>query len=171
MHASARIPANHCARCSQALFEGDAKKQLQPLRLALERCAAQERAIPFLYPAAGYPDVDKIAYLGYIPCPMDLGLVRRRIENEYYRTFDAVKADLETIVETCELWHNVGSDLAQRAREIVDWLLPFATADAVSKTCIVEQLFDQIGSGSSGAMADMEEDIIVVDDVGTKSVG
>ena len=141
-----------------------AKKQLQPLLLALEQCAAQDRSVPFIYPAIGYPEVDKIAYLGFVPCPMDLGLVRRRIENDYYRTFEAVKADLETVVATCELWHSVGSEISQSARDIVDWLLPFAAADAVTKTSTGEQLFalsserQANAPGSSERQAQVEEE-------------
>ena len=133
------------------------KKQLKPLLLALEQCATQERSVPFIYPAIGYPEVDKIAYLGFIPCPMDLGLVRRRIENDYYRTFEAVKGDLENVVATCELWHGVGSEISQSARDIVDWLLPFAAADAVSKTSTGEQLF-ALGSERQANASQVEEE-------------
>ena len=72
---------------------------------------------------------------------MDLGLIRRRLENNFYRHFEAVQADLELVVTTCGLWHGAESAITVSARELIDWLLQFATPDATESLSTGEQLF------------------------------
>jgi WD40 repeat protein len=54
----------------------------------------------------------------YVPVPMDLGKIQRRLKNGYYRTFDAIKDDCRLIYMNCASYNKRGSAIVKTAQNL-----------------------------------------------------
>jgi len=82
---------------------------------AVDSLLAEKDFEPFSQP------VDLVAnptYRSYIPLPMDLGTIRRRLANGYYRSLAAVAADGELIALNCGRFNLPESAIVRRAEEL-----------------------------------------------------
>ena len=84
-----------------------------------ELCKKQHSVFnwPFLDPvdpvALGIPD-----YFDIIKQPMDLGTIRKKLDNRQYATADQFEADVRLIFSNCYAYNSPDSDISQMARQL-----------------------------------------------------
>ena len=62
-------------------------------------------------------------YTHEIGCPMDLGLVLRRMEHHFYRRTEAIVRDVKLVLENCIKFNQDGSDIVESCRDVVGTVL------------------------------------------------
>ncbi|KAK1278957.1 hypothetical protein QJS04_geneDACA007097 [Acorus gramineus] len=64
----------------------------------------------------------KVDYINRFPVPLSLEAIERRLENNYYRTLDAVKHDVRVMLANAESYFGRNAEYAMKIRRLGDWL-------------------------------------------------
>lgn len=56
------------------------------------------------------------------PVQISIEVIKKRLENNYYRTIEAVKNDASTMVYFAELYFGKTGDLASRMHRLSEWI-------------------------------------------------
>ncbi|KAK1291797.1 hypothetical protein QJS10_CPB17g01104 [Acorus calamus] len=64
----------------------------------------------------------KVDYINRFPVPLSLEVIERRLENNYYRTLDAVKHDVRVMLANAESYFGRNAEYAMKIRRLGDWL-------------------------------------------------
>jgi hypothetical protein len=113
----------------RAQFHSVAMSRQQQLRLqhSLEQAMLLNEAKLFLYPQSHALDIRALidrsgsgssGYNEHVIVPMDLGLIRRRLKERYYRQEEAVSFDLRVMLRNCHHFHGSESEIGQLATQI-----------------------------------------------------
>ncbi|KDO16994.1 hypothetical protein SPRG_17563 [Saprolegnia parasitica CBS 223.65] len=113
--------------CLTVLFDDDGTVRVSPWELepasAEARLAQLALAPPYRLSVAldFVPAVPESTpdYYVTVANPMDLSLIRSRVEHGYYRQVDALLADVQLILDNCEKYNVETSPIAQNARSLV----------------------------------------------------
>lgn len=55
------------------------------------------------------------------PVPLSLDVIQLRLENNYYRTLEAVKHDIEVMLSNAESYFGKNAELSLKMRRLSDW--------------------------------------------------
>ncbi|XP_020592278.1 bromodomain and WD repeat-containing protein 3 [Phalaenopsis equestris] len=64
----------------------------------------------------------KTEFLNRFPVPLSLEAIRRRLENNYYRTVEAVKHDASVMVSNAEAYFIRSVEMSTKIRRLADWV-------------------------------------------------
>ncbi|KAI0529449.1 hypothetical protein KFK09_001999 [Dendrobium nobile] len=64
----------------------------------------------------------KSEFLNRFPVPLSLEVIRRRLENNYYRTVEAVKHDASVMVSNAEAYFARSVEMSTKIRRLADWV-------------------------------------------------
>ncbi|CAM9897809.1 unnamed protein product [Ectocarpus sp. 6 AP-2014] len=67
--------------------------------------------------------VDVVDYHTIVPVPMDLGLILRRLEKDYYCSVEALEFDCNLVYDNCTKYNEPGSDIVKLAFTVSDQLV------------------------------------------------
>ena len=56
------------------------------------------------------------------PVPISLELIESRLENDYYRSLEAVKHDFEIMLSNAEQYLGNKSEISAKLKRLTDWL-------------------------------------------------
>ncbi|XP_042518555.1 bromodomain and WD repeat-containing protein 3-like [Macadamia integrifolia] len=65
----------------------------------------------------------KSDYLNRFPVPLSLEMVQERLENNYYRSLDAVRHDISVMLSNAESYFGKNIELLTKVRRLKDWFL------------------------------------------------
>lgn len=56
------------------------------------------------------------------PVQFSVEVIKRRLENNYYRTLEAVKLDASVMLSNAESYFGKSADMSNRMRRLSDWI-------------------------------------------------
>ena len=59
--------------------------------------------------------------LSRFPVPLSLEVIESRLENNYYRSLDALKHDFEVMLSNAEAYSGKNVELSSKLRRLSDW--------------------------------------------------
>nr|XP_010938293.1 bromodomain and WD repeat-containing protein 3 [Elaeis guineensis] len=66
----------------------------------------------------------KSDFLNRFPVPLSLEVIKRRLENNYYRTLEAVKHDALVMLSNAESYFGRSAEMMMKMRRLSDWITP-----------------------------------------------
>eukprot|EP00257_Ricinus_communis_P025733 XP_025013147.1 bromodomain and WD repeat-containing protein 1 [Ricinus communis] len=63
----------------------------------------------------------KYSFVNRFPVPLSLDLIQSRLENNYYRTFEALKHDIRVMLSNAEVHFAKNADLAAKMKRLSEW--------------------------------------------------
>ncbi|XP_073113760.1 uncharacterized protein [Elaeis guineensis] len=64
----------------------------------------------------------KSDFLNRFPVPLSLEVIKRRLENNYYRTLEAVKHDASVMLSNAESYFGKSAEMTMKMRRLSDWI-------------------------------------------------
>uniref|UniRef100_K3WVF0 histone acetyltransferase n=1 Tax=Globisporangium ultimum (strain ATCC 200006 / CBS 805.95 / DAOM BR144) TaxID=431595 RepID=K3WVF0_GLOUD len=80
-------------------------------------------------------------YFDIIKCPMDLGTIKKRLENEHYNSVEAFAGDVRLVFENCIAYNSSTNKFNQAAKQL---LASFDKSLAALKNQLEKQLFKRL---------------------------
>ncbi|CAM9166354.1 unnamed protein product [Choristocarpus tenellus] len=124
----------------------------ESLSEVLQEAMESPDALPFL---------QRVAIEDYgcvVPVPMDLGLVQRRLKQNYYSTVDSLEFDCNLIYANCAKYNKPRSDIVKAAFHLIDTLV-IAIRDTVQMATpgkVGEGAAVEVGHTDTGARAGVQ---------------